>query len=258
MRTGASRLLLGAGGFTTAARLSSWRRELADFLGPARRVLFVPYALAGHDGYLRSMSRRLGLALVGIHRARRPVEALARAEALLVGGGNTFRLLRELRARGLLEPIRSRVRAGLPYVGSSAGTNVACPTIGTTNDMPISDPGGLEALGLAPFQINPHYFPGRILYRKGRRLERYAGETRDDRIREFHEENDRPVLGLWEGSILRVEGGRAWLAAGEARLFRKGRPARDLRGGAELSFLLRMRRTQWASSSRAFESRSRP
>ena len=113
---------------------------------------------------------------------------------------------------GLLEVIRERVRAGLPYLGVSAGTNVACPTIKTTNDMPITQPPSLEALGLVPFQVNPHYFTGQTYAKVGHTYHEHFGETRDDRIREFHELNDSAVVGLWEGGVLRVEGAKAWLA----------------------------------------------
>jgi dipeptidase E len=140
---------------------------------------------------------------------------------------------------GLLGLIRERVRAGMPYVGISAGTNLACPTIRTTNDMPIVQPASLDALGLVPFQINPHWFDGPIHVRQGEGFLPYGGETRDDRLREFLEENERPVLAIAEGGILRVEATTATLLVAPARLFRRGRAPEDLAPGLDLSHLLR-------------------
>ncbi len=156
------RLLLGSGGFRTPERLEVLVQALQAFFGPLHRLLFVPYALADHDGYTQRM-REQGLdafGLEGIHHHPDPVQAIRQAEAIFVGGGNTFRLLDALYRFGLLEPIRQRVHAGMPYLGISAGSNVACPTLKTTNDMPIVQPPSFDALGLVPFQINPHYFFG--------------------------------------------------------------------------------------------------
>ena len=137
-----------------------------------------------------------------------------------------------------LDPIRERVRGGMPYLGVSAGTNVACPTIRTTNDMPIVQPPSLDALGLVPFQVNPHYYPGSNFVRHGDQFVEHFGETRDDRIREFHEENETPVVGLWEGGVLRVTGGRVELIAAPARVFRRGQPPLDVQAGTNLAPLL--------------------
>ena len=236
------KLLLGSGGIRTKERLSAWLEALRSFLGPGADVLFVPYALRDQDGYLervRSMLAPLALRVDGLHRRRDPVAAVRAAGAIFVGGGNTFRLLDTLYRRRVLGPIRARVRSGARFIGVSAGTNVAGPTIRTTNDMPIVEPPSLRALGLVPFQINPHYFGGALHYRAGRRLIPYAGETRDDRIREFHEMNATPVLALREGEILRIEGRRARLVGvGGGRLFLRGRKPRDVRPGADLSRLL--------------------
>lgn len=207
---------------------------MRELFGPDSRVLFVPYALADHDGYLERLSGRgldAGLRLDGIHRHPDPVRAVEQAEGIYVGGGNTFRLLDALYRRDLLEVIRERVRAGLPYLGVSAGTNVACPTIMTTNDMPIVQPPGFEALGLVPFQVNAHYFTGSIHVKQGDTFQEHFGETRDDRIREFHEMNDTPVVGLWEGGTIRVEGDRYTLSGAPARLFRKGLDPVDIAPG---------------------------
>lgn len=204
---------------------------LRDFLAPVRGpLLFVPFAgvRISYDAYaarVRERLGRLGLEIESIHEAEDAGRALEGAGAVLVGGGNTFHLLREVAARGLLPALRARVEAGLPYVGWSAGANLACPTISTTNDMPIVEPPGFGALGLVPFQINPHYTeahpPG------------HGGETRPERIAEFLEANPEvPVLGLPEGTLLRIEGARvALLGERPARLFRHGEAPRDLAPG---------------------------
>jgi|SRR5579883_156171 len=234
-------ILLGSGGFRTPERVAVWAGEIRAALGAARRVLFVPYALADHDGYLRTMVDRglhAGYDLDGIHHSPDPVTAVHLAEAIFVGGGNTFRLLAALYRLGLLDPIRERIRAGVPYLGVSAGTNVACPTIRTTNDMPIVEPPSFTALELVPFQVNPHYYAGTNYVRQGDVLVEHFGETRDDRLREFHEENPTPVIGLWEGGVLRVVEGRISLIGANARVFRRGQPAIDVGPGAEIEPLL--------------------
>jgi len=235
------RLLLGSGGLSTEPRRDLWRAELADFLGPdVKRVLFVPFALADHDGYvarLASLKLDGGRELVALHKVLDPQRAVAEAEALYVGGGNSFRLLDRVQRLGLLGAIRASVQAGMPYVGISAGTNLACPTIRTTNDMPIVQPTSLDALGLVPFQINPHWFDGPIHVRHGEGFLPYGGETRDDRLREFLEENDRAVLAIAEAGMLRVEGRQATLKGAPARLFRRGAAPEDLSPPADLSHL---------------------
>lgn len=191
---------------------------LHEFLGGLRRVAFIPFAAHDHDAYTAKVRERLG-------RMEKEVVPLDAAEALFVGGGNTFRLLATLYARDLLATIRERVRGGLPYIGSSAGTVIAAPTMKTTNDMPIVQPPSFDALGLVPFQINCHYLdpdPGST----------HKGETREERIREFHEENDTPVLGLREGSMLQVDGSTTRLLGEKsARVFRRGSEPREVQPG---------------------------
>jgi dipeptidase E len=208
---------------------------MAATLGAARRVLFVPYALADRDAYAAKARERfatMGLELDSIHAAPDPAAAALAAEAFFVGGGNTFRLLSEMYRHGVLEPIRRRVAAGAPYLGTSAGSNVACVTIKTTNDMPIVEPPSFAALGLVPFNINPHYLDPDP-------ASRHMGETRETRIREFHEENAPPVLGLREGAMLRVDGSSALLLGqAAARLFTRGAAPREIEPGARLDELL--------------------
>ena len=158
---------------------------------------------------------------------------LMEAEVLFVGGGNSFRLLRSLQRLRLIDPVRERVGAGsLSYMGSSAGTNHACPTIRTTNDMPIVEPDGLRSFELIPFQINPHY-------QDPPTGSTHMGETREQRIREFLEENDVPVLGMREGSWLRRRGEELELhGTTGALLLRRGREPEAVEAGADLSALL--------------------
>ncbi|WP_016699600.1 dipeptidase PepE [Actinoalloteichus spitiensis] len=209
--------------------------EVRDFLAGVGRLVFVPYALADHDGYTEKVRTALGdvVEVVGAHERQEPREALAGAQAVFVGGGNSFRLLTSLHTRGLLDPLREEVRSGrLRYMGASAGTNMACPSLRTTNDMPIVQPPSFETLGLVPFQINPHFLDASP-------DSTHMGETREQRIAEFHEENDVPVLGLREGAWARVSGTTATLG-GEtgAVLMERGRPARELVPGSDLGFLL--------------------
>jgi dipeptidase E len=209
--------------------------HIQELLGGVSRVLFVPYALHDRDGYAAQARARfgaLGYRLDSIHEAADPRAAVRAAEAVFIGGGNTFRLLRELYAQDLLDPLRERVRSGMPYIGSSAGSNVACLTIGTTNDMPIVQPPSFAALALVPFNLNPHYLdpdPG----------SRHMGETREVRIRQFHEENPQPVVGLREGAMLRIAGDRmTLLGVTGARIFRRGRDPEEITPGTELGELL--------------------
>jgi dipeptidase E len=212
---------------------------LKDFVGGrAQRALFVPYAIVtrSHDDYVelvRRPFRELGLLVEGLHRAEDPHAAIARAELIVVGGGNTWQLARSLHVLGLLDPIRRAVRSGTPFVGWSAGSNVACPTFQTTNDMPIVDPLGFDALGLVPFQINPHYLHGNP--------PGFHGETREERILEYLEANPRvTVVGLREGTLLCVEGDAIALVGDDpTRIFRRGEAPREVEPGGDLRFLLR-------------------
>jgi len=193
-----------------------------------RRVAFVPFALQNHDAYTGKVRERLAKMDIDVVQVRGRAEIEA-AEAIFIGGGNTFRLLKRLYDDGLVEPIRDRVRNhGAPYVGSSAGTNVATVSIRTTNDMPIVYPPTFDGLGFVPFQINPHYLdpdPNST----------HKGETREERIREFLEENDTPVVGLREGAMLRVEDGVVTLVGDRpARIFRRGSEPVELPPGSRV------------------------
>ncbi|XP_055017788.1 alpha-aspartyl dipeptidase-like [Boleophthalmus pectinirostris] len=217
--------------------LDHCQQQITDFFGKdVKKVLFVPYALHDRDGYTktaRDKFRSLGYEVDGIHEAADPVEAVRKAEAIFIGGGNTFRLLKTLYDNKVVSEIRKRVlEDGVPYMGSSAGTNVATISISTTNDMPIVYPPSFAAIGLVPFNINPHYLdpdPN----------SRHMGETREQRITQYHEEVETCVLGLREGCMLLVEGNKATLLGStDARLFNRGKPCVEFKPGSDLSFLL--------------------
>lgn len=193
----------------------------SDFLAGTKQALFVPYALYDHEAFTQRANgffNGIGISLESVDSLAHIEKDLLKTEAIIVGGGNTFRLLKKLqREDGLiLKAIRKAVQSGVPFVGWSAGANVACPTIKTTNDMPIVYPSSFDAINLVPFQINPHYVdpdPN----------SKHMGETQETRIKEFHEENDIPVIGLREGTWLRVNGRLVALeGATGARVFRKG------------------------------------
>jgi dipeptidase E len=215
------------------------RSAVRDFLGAGvRKIFFVPFAsvVKSYDDYAERVRLRfgeLGCAVESAHEASDVRAAVESADAVAVGGGNTFHLLRVMYEAGLIEAIRARVEAGAPYIGWSAGSNVACPTIRTTNDMPIVEPPSLRALGLVPFQINPHYL--------NQTIEGHHGETRDERLAEFVYANPGVyVVGLYEGTMLRVEGSDIRLVGGKsARIFLKGEEPRDTAPHESLQFLLR-------------------
>ncbi len=209
---------------------------LKEFLGNERMISFVPYAQANYEGYTARIQEALaplGITVRGLHSTGYPRQAIEQVGVLYVGGGNSFRLLKALQHYDLLDPIRRRVATGeLRYIGSSAGTNMACPSIRTTNDMPIVRPGSFEALGLIPFQINPHYLDADP-------NSTHMGETREQRIVEFLEENNVPVLGMREGSWLRRREQSLRLdGVAGARLFLRNAQPQEIAPGSDLSWLL--------------------
>jgi dipeptidase E len=209
--------------------------EIRDFLGQIERVLFVPYALHDRDAYSATARERfeaMGYRLDSVHEAPDARRAVEDARAIFIGGGNTFRLLKALYDFDLLTAIRRRVSDGMPYVGSSAGSNVAGPTIKTTKDMPIVEPPSFDALGLVPFQISPHY-------QDPDPNSTHMGETQEERILQFLEENDTTVFGLREGAMVRVENGSTVLKGSSgARIFRKGHGPVETRPGDKLDHLI--------------------
>lgn len=189
--------------------------EIKSFLGNVRRIAFVPYSEHDLDAYeakVRGKFVAMGFDVISIHREG---QLLQHADAIFIGGGNTFRLLYRLYERKLVSPIRDAVNAGRPFIGSSAGSIVAGPTIKTTKDMPVLEPESFRSLGFVDFQISPHYLdpdPNTT----------HMGETQEERIGHFLEENDARVVGLREGSMLRVENGSTTLLGPHAaRLFQR-------------------------------------
>ena len=209
--------------------------EIRNILGSARKVLFFPYALHDRDGYAAKARARfaaMGYELNSAHAASHPQKAVTEADAIFIGGGNTFRLLKAIQDLELLEPIRRRIREGAPYIGSSAGSNVAGPTIKTTKDMPIVQPRSFDALGLVPFQISPHY-------QDPDPASTHMGETQEERILQFLEENETPVLGLREGAWVRIENRSVILRGSKgARIFRRGEKPVEAVTGDEISDLV--------------------
>jgi dipeptidase E len=233
------KLLLLSNSTNSGEEYLSWgQAEIKAFLGEKPlTALFIPYAAVtfSFDEYEAKVEARfsqLGHHITSIHRAADPIQAVEQADAIVVGGGNTWQLVRMMHDNGLMEPIRKKVKAGTPYIGWSAGSNVACPTLRTTNDMPIIDPLGFDTLDLIPFQINPHYLDANP--------EGFGGETRETRINEFIEINpDIHVLGLREATLLKLEGGKLKLIGSRtARLFKKGQEPKELSSGDDLSFLI--------------------
>ena len=210
--------------------------EIRDFLSQIGKVLFIPFALYDRGAYAsmaRDRFQKMDYGLDSIHTATDAQQAVNDAEAIFVGGGNTFRLLKALYDSDVLQLIRRRVFEGMPYIGSSAGSNVAGPTIKTTKDMPIVQPPSFDALGLVPFQISPHFLdpdPN----------SKHMGETQEERILQFLEENDTPVAGLREGAMVRVENGSHVLKGSSgARIFRKGHEPIEAKPGEQLDHFFR-------------------
>ena len=227
-------LLLLSNSTNFGATMYSHAADAFADVASGRTVTFVPYALADWDDYadraIAAMSA-FGIESHSAHRATAPDRAILEADVVMMGGGNTFRLLDSLCGLNVVEGLSDRVRSGATrYIGASAGTNVACPTIRTTNDMPICHPPLFDALALVPFQINLHYVDADP-------LSTYMGETRETRIEEFLEDNDCPVLAMYEGSWLRISDELA-VVTGPGRLFaREGCEA--LAGDSDVSRLLR-------------------
>lgn len=211
--------------------------RIGEFLKGVDQVAFVPYAAVSfsYTEYERRVQERfaeLGIRIRSVHRSTDPAAMIRQAEAVCVGGGNTFALAKKMQEQGLMQAILRKIRRGTPYVGWSAGSNVACPTICTTNDMPIVEPASFKAIGAVNFQINPHYLDANP--------EGHAGETREQRIQEYIAANPRRwVVGLREGCMLHLENGKMELIGSRPmRIFKKGIAPREVNPGDDLSFLL--------------------
>ena len=209
--------------------------EIKSFLGSARRVLFFPFALHDRNAYAATVGKRfgaMGYSIESAHETAASQKAVEETDAIFIGGGNTFRLLEALQDLDLIAVIRRKVSRGAPYIGSSAGANVAGPTIKTTKDMPIIQPRSFDSLGLVPFQISPHYLdpdPNST----------HMGETQEERILQFLEENDTPVVGIREGAWLLCNDGNVTLKGqAGARIFRRGHAPVEGMPGTEISKLV--------------------
>jgi len=223
-----------------------WPKQyIKDFLNNnnIKKVCFVPYAgvnlsdeslEASYDVYEKRVAEvyaELGFELESVHRADNPVEMIKNAEAVAVGGGNTFHLVAKMYETGIMEAIRAKAESGTPYMGWSAGSNVACPTLKTTNDMPIIEPQSFNTLNLVPFQINPHYLDAHP--------DGHGGETREQRLEEFMAVNpDMFVAGLREACLLQMEGDKMELKGKHSmRIFKHGQETYEVKPGDDLSFL---------------------
>jgi dipeptidase E len=233
------RLLLLSNSTNPGEAYLAWAgKHIKSFLGDIpTTAIFIPYAAVSfsYDEYEEKVAKvfsELGCKVTSIHHAWNPAQMVEKAEIIIIGGGNTWRLVQLMREQGLIEITREKVEAGTPYIGWSAGSNVACPTLRTTNDMPIVDPHGFTTLNLVPFQINPHYLD---VHPEG-----HGGETREDRIKEFIEVNPSVfVIGLREACLLKREDNELELIGEKnARLFKKDWPTKELSSKEDLSFLL--------------------
>ncbi len=218
--------------------LDHCEKEITHFLNPINSILFIPYARPGgisHDEYTtiaKKRYRQMNIDLTGIHEHTDPIQAVKDANALFIGGGNTFVLLTQLYKTKILPEIQQKVAKNMPYIGTSAGSNVACKTIKTTNDMPIMYPPSFDALNLVPFNINPHYLDPDP-------TSTHKGETRETRIKEFHHYNTEYVVGLREGAMLHINNDSITLKGTTgARIFQKNTIPKEYLPGDNLDFLL--------------------
>lgn len=239
-------LLISNSTMAGEAYLAWPQKYIKDFLDAENisKVTFVPYAGVGlsevslEESYnvyterVREVFSKLGFEIESVHQTDDPVTMVMEAEAIAVGGGNTFHLVSEMQKTGIMDAIETRAMGGMPYMGWSAGSNVACPSLMTTNDMPIVEPPSFNCMGLIPFQINPHYLDANP--------EGHGGETRQQRIEEFLIINrEMTVLGLREASMLYVDGdSMKLLGSRDARVFNFGKEPEEFKAGSDLSFLL--------------------
>ena len=233
-----SRLLLFSNSTMPGTSFFTWPRpHVKSFLGSeTRQVVFIPFAAVtlSFDAYEEAVSRAfeaMGYKVMSVHRAQDKIAAIRDAKAIVVGGGNTFALVKTMWDERLIQPVQEKVTAGTPYVGWSAGTNLACPTLKTTNDMPVVQPPSFDALNLVPFQINPHYHE--------LKFQNQGGETRRERLEEFLLLNQATkVIGLPEGMFIHREGKTLKIGGdGVAKLYVFGKAVVDLRPGTDISHL---------------------
>lgn len=211
--------------------------HLQEFFANCNSLLFIPYARPGgisHEEYtdlVATTFKKIGIRAEGIHEFKNPAEAIQQAEVIFTGGGNTFLLVKQLYQNDVIDVLAAAVKNGTPYLGTSAGSNITGLSMQTTNDMPIVYPPSFQTLGLVPFNINPHYLDPDV-------QSKHMGETRETRIKEFHQFNSIPVVGLREGSWLEVKDATIVLKGDlPARLFKKGLQPVELASGSDISNL---------------------
>ncbi|WP_203255815.1 dipeptidase PepE [Hyunsoonleella ulvae] len=211
--------------------------ELSVLYKNVKTIVFIPYARPSgisHDDYTeiaRKAFSKIGKNIVGLHTSKNPKQTLKNAEGIFTGGGNTFVLIHQLYKNELITTLKDTINAGTPYLGTSAGSNICGLTIKTTNDMPIVYPPNFNALGIVPFNINPHYLDPD-------KNSKHMGETRETRIKEFHYHNTQPVVGLREGSWLRIENKNITLKGTlQARVFEYNKPPYEINPDTNLDTL---------------------
>ncbi|WP_438710082.1 dipeptidase PepE [Aquimarina muelleri] len=217
--------------------LAYLQEALLDLYSDVEEILFIPYARPGgisHDEYtlgINNIFKKINKKIVSIHMFSDPIEALKKAKGIYTGGGNTFLLVDQLYRNGIIEPLKELINSGVPYLGTSAGSNICGLNMKTTNDMPIVYPPNFKTLGIVPFNINPHYLDPDP-------TSTHKGETRETRIKEFHNLNSQPVVGLREGSWLRVYKDDIVLRGNlTARIFEKNKAPYELQTNSSLSEL---------------------
>ena len=218
------KVLLGSGGVATPERLDLFKSLVSDHFKKSKNVVYIPLASANHFVGIERIREIMGdqgwkFNLLNEGKERRQIEE---ADGIYIAGGNSFLLVKELHRIGIIQQIQDAVGAGVPYLGVSAGSNVACPTMMTTNDMPIVRPDSYDSLGIVPFQINPHYYPGKIFFKYQGEEHPHFGESRRQRILEYHRIHDTPVLGMWEGSYVRWDGAAGTLIGRAAGFYPDG------------------------------------
>ena len=213
--------------------------EMRELFKNTDEIVFIPFARPGgisHDAYTEKAAEafaKIGKKVVGLHTFKNPVEALKNAKGAFTGGGNTFVLVSSLYRLELMQPLREAIFNGMPYVGTSAGSNICGISMQTTNDMPIVYPPSFKTLGVIPFNLNPHYLDPNP-------ASKHMGETRETRIAEFHTQNTIPVVGLREGSWLSVSGDEITLKGNlEARVFEQNKTPYEVESGISFSNLFR-------------------
>ncbi|WP_271424279.1 dipeptidase PepE [Aequorivita sinensis] len=209
--------------------------EMAELFKDTEEVIFIPYARPGgisHDNYTEKAAKvfdKIGKKIIGLHTFEDPVAAIKNAKGVFTGGGNTFVLVSALYKFELMQPLREAIFNGMPYMGTSAGSNICGVSMQTTNDMPIVYPPSFKTLGVIPFNLNPHYLDPDP-------TSKHMGETRETRIAEFHTQNTIPVVGLREGSWLRVKGDEIILKGDlDARVFKQGKKPYEISSGTALN-----------------------